>query len=128
MPGGRSRLGRAAGASAVVILLLAAALYFERRDPNGPGQVWRRGLLGGEQVRLLPGGRYELQRWRPFAADETLEGGTWTQLGQVVSLVPGQGGPARVMRVLVRGEARYLSDAPPGAGTPAPAALFERLD
>lgn len=125
---GLSSLGRAAGVSAAVILLLAAALYFERRDPNGPGQVWRRGLLGGEQVRLLPGGRYELQRWRAFGTDETVEAGTWTQLGQVVSLVPGQGGPARVMRVLVRGETRYLSDAQPGAGTPAGPALYERLD
>jgi hypothetical protein len=120
--------GRVAAACALLALLLGLTLYRGRYDPGGPGQVWRRGMLGGEQVRLLPGGRYQLERWRSLGSDETLEAGNWNQLGQVISLVPGQGGPPRVMRVLVRGEARFLYEPAPGGAIPPQDTLYQRVD
>lgn len=110
-------------------LLLALALLggcgADRRD----GQVYRRGWLTGEQIRLREDRSYVWERWRRFGAEETLESGTWVQLGEVLSLVPSGGArPARVMRLLARDGERLLYEPAPGGARPAPDAMFERLD
>lgn len=94
-------------AAAVVLLVLSR---FGRDEPAN-GEVWRRGLVGGEQMNLQRDGRYEVTRWSWFAADQTLESGTWVQLGEVVSLVPATGDrKARLMRKEVRKGTWYLID------------------
>jgi hypothetical protein len=124
MARGRFPLVRLIGVAAA-LALAALVLSWFGRDARGDGDVWRRGLVAGEQVRLQGNGRYQLQRWSWFGADETLESGTWMQLGEVVSLVPSTGGkPARLMRKAVRGERWYLIDpAEPDAD-----AMYERVD
>ena len=124
MPRGNFPLVRslAIGAALGLVLLVLAWL---RPDEPGDGDLWRRGWLAGEQVRLQANGRYEVQRWSWFGAEETLESGTWMQLGEVVSLVPAtRHKPARLMRKAVRDQRWYLID----PAEPDAAARYERVD
>lgn len=105
--------------------LIALLLALWRPAGRADGELWRRGQVGGEQVLLRRDGRYELQRWRWFGRDETLETGTWVQLGDVVSLVPASGGKlTRLMRKQVRDDTRYLVDSAARAAD----ARYERVD
>ena len=110
--------------TAIAVLLLATAAMFAMSGPGLPeGEVWRRGLLGGDQLRLLPGNRYRIERWSCVFADETVESGTWTRLGDTVSLVPSTPGrSAYLMRETAEDGERLLRSVPP-EGDP-----WERLD
>jgi hypothetical protein len=117
-------LARILGILAALAVLLVV-LPRLGRDADRQGDLWRRGTLGGEQVLLQRDGHYEVQRWSWFGADETLESGTWMQLGEVVSLVPATGSkPARLMRKAVRDETWYLID----AAEPGAESMYERVD
>jgi hypothetical protein len=110
------------------VLLAAAALAACGAAPRD-GQVYRRGWLSGEQIHLRDDRSYVWERWRRFGAEETLESGTWVQLGEVLSLVPAGGTrPARVMRMLARDGERLLYEPAAGGARPAAEAMFERLD
>jgi hypothetical protein len=109
----------------LLVLALLGGCGADRHD----GQVYRRGWLTGEQIRLRDDRSYVWERWRRFGAEETLESGTWVQLGEVISLVPAGGArQARVMRMLARDGERLLYEPTAGGARPATDAMFERLD
>jgi hypothetical protein len=110
-------------------LLGALALLAGCNEPPGPGETWRRGFFGGEQLRLLPDSRYRWQSWSRLSADETIESGTWTRLGEVVSLVPsGSGRPPRILRITVAEGDRYLYEASADGTPPSRDEMLVRLD
>jgi hypothetical protein len=111
-------------------LLVAGILVLGRNEPGGvPGELWRRGLLTGEQVRLRVDGRYEIQRWGCFGPDHTIETGTWDRVGDIVSLVPSTpGARSRLMRQTAQDGERSLYDvAPDGTASP-PESHYERVE
>ncbi len=95
-----------------------------------PGQTWRRGLLGGEQIRLVDDGRYQLQRWSCIGQDETFESGTWAKIGDVVSLVPTSGSrKPYLMRMIEKDGDMYLMESSATApDRTSEREMFERLD
>jgi len=112
--------GLALAGLALVAVLGVAARSIDLRGEEG-GETGRRGLLAGEQLRLLPGNRYRLEAWSRLGRGAALEQGTWTRLGDTVSLVPAAPGtPAYLMTQTVAGEHRSLSRAGEAA--------FERVD
>jgi hypothetical protein len=126
---------RSAPASAVVAIVAVVVMGLvligrpgTERSSDPPGQLWRRGFLGGEQFRLLENGRYQRQSWSRFG-EETLESGTWSPLAEIVSLVPATPGDApRVMRKVRLDETWFLYEPTPAGGQPARDAMYERVD
>lgn len=111
-------------------LMVAGILVLGRNEPGGaPGELWRRGFLAGEQVRLRIDGRYEIQRWGCFGPDETIETGTWDRVGDIVSLVPSSAeAPPRLMRQAAQDGVRTLYGIGPDGRTPPSERRFERVD
>ena len=113
---------------AVVLVLVLIAVMGARSD-DGPGQVWRRGWLDGEQIRLLEDGRYQMQVWSCVGSDETIESGSWSPLAEVVSLVPGTPGhPPRLMRKARIDDDWYLYEPTPTGDRPDPDTFYRLLD
>jgi len=107
-------------ASVLAALVVAFALSTRGGDGDG-GETWRRGLLAGEQLRLLPGNRYRIEYWTRLGAGDVVESGTWSRLGDTVSLVPAAPGKsAYLMLQSVSGDERLLVRAGEEA--------FERVD
>jgi len=107
-------------ALAVLAIVMATVFIMGPSDDIG-GEVWQRGFLAGEQYRFMPGNRYRLERWGCFGVGDTLESGTWTRLGDTVSLVPAAPGKsAYLMLQSVSGDERLLVRAGEEA--------FERVD
>ena len=112
----------------VVVLVLALIAVIGARSDDGPGQVWRRGLLGGEQLRLIEDGRYQMQVWSCVGSDETIESGSWSPLAEVVSLVPGTPGHApRLMRKARIDGDWYLYEPTPSGDRPEPDAFYRLI-
>jgi hypothetical protein len=126
---------RSSGLAAATTILVAIALVLAlvavigARSDDGPGQVWRRGWLGGEQIRLLEEGRYHRQTWSVVAGDETFESGAWSPLAEVVSLVPGAPGqtPRLMRKTRIDGD-WYLFEPTPSGDRPEPEAFYELID
>lgn len=126
----RAFTSSATWATAAVLLLAAGLLLWTARGrDDGDGVVWRRGFLAGEQVRLLTGGRYTVERWSCFPGEDVLESGAWSKLGQVVSFVPAAGGraPYLMRQDVVDGDWRMYAPAPRG-GEPPQDEVFLRLE
>jgi len=116
---------------AVVLGAVALMIVLGRYDAGSqPGQTWRRGFLGGEQIQLVDDGRYQLQRWSCVGQDETYESGTWAKIGDVVSLVPTSGSrQPYLMRMIAKDGDMYLMDpSATAAGRTSEDEMFERLD
>jgi hypothetical protein len=113
----------------VALFAVGSVMLDSHRSAPVAGELWRRGFLGGEQLRLRPDRRYDLQRWRRFGADETLESGHWDRVGDIVSLVPSTpGARARIMRQAAQDGVRTLYDLGPDGRAPPPGERFERVD
>jgi hypothetical protein len=125
----RPRSGLLRAVLAVAVLSLASLAITARYDARSqPGQIWRRGLVAGEQLHLQDGGHYQLQAWHLFGVGATLESGQWVQLGEVLSLVPSdRGHPPRTLRFVLRDEKRHLHDPERDGSGAAPGALYTRL-
>lgn len=116
----------------VIALGVAGVMIGMGRYDAGPqpGQTWRRGFLGGEQIRLVDDGRYQLQRWSSVGQDETYESGTFAKIGDVVSLVPTSGSrQPYLMRMIAKDGDMYLMEpSATAAGRTSEREMFQRLD
>ena len=128
-PARSSGLAAAMAVLALIVLVLALVAVIGARSDDGPGQIWRRGLFGGDQLRLLDDGRYQRQTWSSVSRDETFESGSWSPLAEVVSLVPGMPGEAPRLLRKTRIDGTWYLYEPTAAGDQPPSdQLYERVD
>lgn len=129
----RAPTSSAAGATLAIVAVLVLVLVLvgviaANSRPDLPGQVWRRGFLGGEQIRLQDNGRYQRESWSWFS-ETTLESGAWSPLADIVSLVPGTPGAApQLMRKVRIDDAWFLYEATASGERPAQDQLYERVE
>ena len=125
----RSALGRTLALLAMLgAVLVALAMLRTARVSDEAGQLWRCGLVAGEQIRLFDNGRYQRQSWHLFG-ETTTESGAWSPLAEFVSLVPGTpGDPPRLLRKTRIDGSWYLYESSEGSGEPPSDSFYRRIE
>ena len=86
------RLLAAVSAGSIAVVLCAIGIWIAvaaASDPwSKPGSTWSRGLLAGDRIRLLSGGRFVFEPWCDVCLENPRTLGSWTRNGAILELKP----------------------------------------